>query len=183
MKFLLLFISLTQAARVSNQSSNKNERALQQSEDINNLILSAESKITIEEIKTKIIDMHANIKTCIENEFDQDTEEVLPFNQIVIRCAGFNYSILLRFYEEVVFILKEITKEKIKNEMNPNLCSDKTNECLRFFIVLSSFMDKQIDVENAFRINEKQIQREVSKDVYEALLKITLEKLYDYKTV
>lgn len=101
--------------------------------------------------------MHSNVKTCIENEFDRDESEVLPFSEIISRCVGPNYSILLRFYEEIVFILKEITKEKIKNQMAPDLCLDKTNECLRFFIILGTFMEKQIEVDNAFRINEKQI--------------------------
>ena len=99
--------------------------------------------------------MHKNIKLCIENEFDKEPAVVLPFNQIVKLCVGENYSILLRFYSEIIFILKEIIKEKVKNQMTPNFCTDRTSDCLNFFIILGMFMEKEIDVENAFRINEK----------------------------
>ena len=63
-------------------------------------ILREESEISIQEIKDKIIDMHKNIKLCIDTEFNKDPSQVLEFSQIVRLCVGENYSILLRFYEE-----------------------------------------------------------------------------------
>ena len=99
-------------------------RTLSSAAETDNVLLKEVSGITIVEVQERIIDMHKNIKICINDEFGKNPSDVLDFSQIVKLCVGENYSILLRFYEEIVFILKEITKEKIKEKMDVNFCDD-----------------------------------------------------------
>ena len=182
MKILFLLFAVHQSIKLTQEAQKDSQRTLFQSEDIYNELLSSESKINIEEIKTKVVDMHSNVKYCIETEFNRNLKEVLPLKQIFNTCVGQNYSILIRFYQEIIFILKEITKEKIKNQMQPEMCNNKSNDCLKFFVFLDVFMEKQIDVLGAFRINQKQIKRDVSKEIYEILIQLTEKNLGDYNT-
>ena len=61
--------------------------------------------------------MHRNIKLCIDTQFDVDPSKILKFDEIMEMCVGQNYSILFRFYTDINFVVKEITKEKIKNNL------------------------------------------------------------------
>ena len=119
--------------------------------------------------------MHKNIKLCIDTEFDKEPSQVLEFSQIVRLCVGENYSILLRFYEEQIFVLKEIVKERIKDSMTPNFCDQILFQCIHFYHLVDLFMSKEYDVMESIELNINEIQKKIDKDKLQQLIQWTRE--------
>ena len=89
--------------------------------------------MTIEDVETKIREMHTDIKECLEFEMTKPIEEMLPFIEISRICVGDDKSILTRFYNEIIFILKEIIKARIRNSLEQRNCDDIIYECIKYF--------------------------------------------------
>lgn len=88
MKLISILVSLVLLTQGFNFKVTKSPikrlgRTLTDSTETANQILADEAQISIDEIKDRIIDMHKNIKLCIDNEFDKDPSEVLEFSEIV----------------------------------------------------------------------------------------------------
>lgn len=67
------------------------------------------------------------MRMCVDLQFSKNPDEILSFNAILYRCVGTNFVIIDRFYSEIMEILTEIIKEKIKNLMIPNFCDKILN--------------------------------------------------------
>ena len=52
--------------------------------------------MSVEAIKNRLIMFHQNVRDCFSTEFAKDV--LLPYNEIMIKCAGDNFSILINFY-------------------------------------------------------------------------------------
>ena len=96
---------------------------------------------SIEKLNNEIEDLHNNIKTCFDTEFDHSPEEIMAFTDILTKCAGENYSIVIQTYSRILFQVKEITKERIKNSMREGFCDDILFMCIDFFKAIELFFD------------------------------------------
>lgn len=113
------------------------------------------------------------MKLCIDNEFDKDPSEILAFEDILKLCVGENYSIILRFYDDINFEVKEITKEKIKNALKDGYCDDILFQCISFFKTIDLFITKDYDLLKSMELNRKEIERKVEPEHLQYLLELT----------
>lgn len=81
-------------------------------------------KLHFEKLKEEVIDFHRNTINCITRETNQIPERVLSFNDLLVKCNGPNYLLLLRFYESIFQSAKEIVLEKIKLELPDGFCEN-----------------------------------------------------------
>ena len=101
---------------------------------------------SIEKLNNEIEDLHNNIKTCVDTEFDHSPEEIMAFTDILTKCAGENYSIVIQTYSRILFQVKEITKERIKNSMREGFCDDILFMCIDFFKAIELFIELDYDL-------------------------------------
>ena len=67
----------------------------------------------------------------------------------------------MRFYDDINFEIKEITKEKIKNSLKDNYCDDILFQCIAFFKTIDLFIVKDYDLLKSIELNRKEIERKV----------------------
>lgn len=161
----------------------KRERKLTSSDLLNNRLVEHQRALSVEKIRDEIIDMHKNVKLCIDEEFEKEPNEILPFDDILKMCVGENYAIILRFYKEVIFEIKEITKEKIKSKLKDGFCDNILFMCIEYFKALEIFMDKDFDIVHSLELSRKNLERRIDRDKLDYLEKLTEDEVHDYDTI
>ena len=139
--------------------------------------------ISIQHIRDQIIDMHKNVKLCIDTEFDKPPSDILLFEDIMLLCVGHNYAIVTRFYESIAADIRQITLESIKNSLSDGYCDAILFQCLTFFRMIEIFISKDYDVKKSFDLNEKEISRQIDALVLNNLLSVTESHLSDYNSI
>lgn len=92
-------------------------------------------------------------------------------------CVGTDYAILLRFYSDINFLLKEITKEKIKNNLQDNYCDDILTQCISFFKTIDLFIDKDFDLMKSIELNKVELERKINPEHLEYLTDLTKDEI------
>lgn len=183
----MLFLSSYTAVELKNESSPskviKKERKLSSSDLLNNRLVEHQRALSVEKIREEIVDMHKNVKLCIDEEFEKEPNEIMPFDDILKMCVGENYAIILRFYKEVIFEIKEITKEKIKSKLKDGFCDNILFMCIDFFKALEIFMDKDFDIVHSLELSRKNLERRIDRDKLDYLEKLTEDEVHDYDTI
>ncbi len=181
---LMLLLSSYIAVELKNESApskvTKKERKLTSSDLLNNRLVEHQRTLSVEKIREEIIDMHKNVKLCID---EKEPNEIMPFDDILKMCVGENYAIILRFYKEVIFEIKEITKEKIKSKLKDGFCDNILFMCIDFFKALEIFMDKDFDIVHSLELSRKNLERRIDRDKLDYLEKLTEDEVHDYDTV
>jgi hypothetical protein len=184
---LILLLSSYLAVELKNGSSpskiTKKERKLTSSDLLNNRLIEHQRALSVEKIREEIIDMHKNVKLCIDEEFEKEPNEILPFDDILKMCVGENYAIILRFYKEVIFEIKEITKEKIKSKLKDGFCDNILFMCIEYFKALEIFMDKDFEIIHSLELSRKNLERRIDRDKLDYLEKLTEDEVHDYDTI
>ncbi len=82
LNFLLIFFifSNIKPETLQTTANVQQERKLHDSELVGEELMETEKNISIDTIRNKIIDLHKNVKLCIDNEFEKDPAEILPFD-------------------------------------------------------------------------------------------------------
>ena len=138
---------------------------------------------SIEKLNNEIEDLHNNIKHCFDNEFDHSPEEIMAFTDILTKCAGENYSIVIQTYSRILFQVKEITKERIKNSMREGFCDDILFMCIDFFKAIELFIELDYDITKSLEFNKKELERKISPVKLDYLIQISDDKLEDYDNI
>ena len=138
---------------------------------------------SIEKLNNEIEDLHNNIKTCFDTEFDHSPEEIMAFTDILTKCAGENYSIVIQTYSRILFQVKEITKERIKNSMREGFCDDILFMCIDFFKAIELFIELDYDITKSVEFNKKELERKISPVKLDYLIQISMDKLEDYDNI
>ena len=138
---------------------------------------------SIEKLNNEIEDLHNNIKTCFDTEFDHSPEEIMAFTDILTKCAGENYSIVIQTYSRILFQVKEITKERIKNSMREGFCDDILFMCIDFFKAIELFIELDYDITKSLEFNQKELERKISPVKLDYLVQISEDKLEDYDNI
>lgn len=107
--------------------------------------------IGVDRIKDKIISFHSNARTCFEIEFSLDIQEILPYNDIMLKCIGENFLILMKFYDSILDEIRSITIEKIKVNLRSDFCHNNLIACLKYFEFIDFYMKKLFDIEKAIQ--------------------------------
>ena len=140
-------------------------------------------QISVGVIKDMIIDQHKNIKICIEREFKKEKEDIAQFKTILRNCVGDNYSIVLRFYDNINQYIRELTKDNIKSKIRTNYCVINLVPCLEFFKIIGMFIDMDYDLLKSVDINILELNRKIGERVVKNLMDITHDELGDYVNI
>ena len=140
-------------------------------------------QISIGVIKDMIIDQHKNIKICIEREFKKEKEDIAQFKTILRTCVGDNYSIVLRFYDNINQYIRELTKDNIKSKVRTNYCVVNLVPCLEFFKIIGMFIDMDFDLLKSVDININELNRKIGERIVKNLMEITHNELGDYVNI
>ena len=138
---------------------------------------------SIEKLNNEIEDLHNNIKRCFDEEFNHSPEEIMAFTDILTKCAGENYSIVIQTYSRILFQVKEITKERIKNSMREGFCDDILFMCIDFFKAIELFIELDYDITKSLEFNKKELERKISPIKLDYLIQISEDKLEDYDNI
>ena len=186
---LLIFISITSTllCAIIETTPDKNDtpeqRRLQNISFLDEAFDSANVQISIGVIKDMIIDQHKNIKLCIEREFSKSKEDISDFSTILRSCVGDNYSIVLRFYDNINQYIRELTKDNIKGKVKTNFCVINFIPCLEFFKIIGMFIDMDFDLLKSVDMNINELNRKIGERVVKNLMDITHEELDDYVAI
>jgi hypothetical protein len=141
------------------------------------------SKLSVEKIRNMIIDIHKNIKLCIEYEFAKQNEDLLDFKEILRGCVGDNYAIILKFYDDMNAYIRELTKDNIKAKLRDGFCNNHLIECLDFFKIVEILIDKDFDLLKSIEFNRIELSRKLGASVLNHLTDITESELEDYNII
>lgn len=138
---------------------------------------------SIEKLNNEIEDLHNNIKHCFDEEFEASPAEIMAFTDILTKCVGENYSIVIQTYQRILFQVKEITKERIKNSMREGFCDDCLFMCIEFFKAIELFIELDYDITKSLEFNQKELERKISPVKLDYLIQISDDKLEDYDQI
>ncbi len=141
------------------------------------------SKLSIDKIRNQIIDIHKNVKLCIEYEFAKPLEEWIEFKEILRGCVGDDYSIVLKFYDDMNAYIRELTKDNVKAKLRDSFCNTHLIECLDYFKVVEILIDKDFDLLKSIEFNRVELSRKLSASVLNHLSEITESELEDYNII
>lgn len=140
-------------------------------------------QVSIGVIKDMIIDEHKNIKLCVETEFAKDSTSIPDFASILRGCVGDNYSIVLRFYDNINQYIRELTKDNIKSRIRTDYCVVNFIPCLEFFKVVGMLIDMDFDLVKSVDMNMEELNRKIGAPVVKTLMNITNQELDDYVAI
>ena len=188
LKFIFLLISSTSIfcaviEATPDHQIEASERNLQVGSYSDDVFNPVNVQISIGVIKDMIIDQHKNIKICIEREFKKEKEEIAQFKTILRTCVGDNYSIVLRFYDNINQYIRELTKDNIKSKVRTNFCVFNLIPCLEFFKIIGMFIDMDFDLLKSVEINTVELNRKIGDRVVKNLMEITHNELGDYVNI
>lgn len=146
-------------------------------------ILNEKFNVSIESVKEQIIDLHKNVKLCIDMEFAKDPADIMPFDNIIEMCAGTNFSIVKRFYMEITFTIKEVMKEKIKAALANGYCNNIVFMCIAYFQAIELFIKMDYDVLKALELSTEDLERKIDQDKLEHLIQVTHDQIGDYEAL
>lgn len=183
--FMLMLIASIKSVTLTNKinTDKTTQRKLTETDLLQQRMLDNDTRISVDKIRVEITDLHKNVKLCIDQHFEKDPKDMLPYAKILLDCAGENYAVILRFYNSVNFEVKEITKEKIKNKLKDGFCNDVLFECITFFKTFELFVDKDFDLMKSFEFNKKELERKIQPSNLTYLLELTADELGDYDTI
>ena len=138
---------------------------------------------SIEKLNNEIEDLHNNIKHCFDGEFEASPADIMAFTDILTKCVGENYSIVIQTYQRILFQVKEITKERIKNSMREGFCDDILFMCIDFFKAIELFIELDYDITKSLEFNRKELERKISPVKLDYLVQISEDKLEDYDVI
>ena len=183
MKTLILItiiLNTTLQATLTKPQNPQTERRLTETDLLSMELIEKEKNFSVEKIRDEIIDLHRNVQNCISEEFEKTIDEILPYNDILRMCVGDNYSIVLNFYKEINYEIKEITKEKIKNKMDDNFCTNILFECVAFFKKVGLFIDLDYDLMSSMEDNKEELERKIEPENLRYLINLTENEIGDY---
>lgn len=173
-----LSISLTSALKEPNT-----ERQLSMSSMVDTKIVDESYNMSIEVVRNQIIDLHKNVKLCMDLEFSKEPNEIMDFDAIIEACAGDNFSVILRYYEEMSFAVKEVIKEKIKAGLGNGFCDNILFMCIQFFKMVNLFIDLDYDLMKSLELSNSDLKRRITKDKLETMIDVTKTQVSDYEAL
>ena len=180
----LLFIQGLRFSIISQGPSSSQEtpedRKLQSTAFFDDAFQPSNIQISIGIIKDMIIDEHKNIKLCIESEFQLDSRKVPDFSSILRGCVGDNYSIVLKFYDNINQYIRELTKDNIKSRIRTDYCVQNFIPCLEFFKIIGMLIDMDYDLMKSVDMNQNELNRKIGEPVMNELINLTHQELDDY---
>ena len=180
---LLLYQSVVAVTLDNGLKKVKQDRKLVGTALVESHILELQHGISVDRIREEISDIHKNIKLCIDEQFEKEPDEMIPFEDVMEMCTGHSMIILTKFYDDILKEIKEMTKEKIKSDMEPGYCDNILFECIEFFRILDLYIELDYDLVVAFEINRNNILRVISRERFEDLTGIMSGKVDDYNTI
>ena len=145
--------------------------------------LNDDSDTSIDRLNEEIENLHLNVKDCIDDEFMQSPENMMAYSDILNKCVGENYSIVLNSYQDILYEVKEITKERIKVSMQDGFCDDILFMCIDFFKAIELFIKLDYDITKSLQFNQTELERKINPNKLQYLIQISASKLDDYDLI
>lgn len=183
--FVAVLITQTAAAvdLIAQAQGNASPRKLVSSNLLNSEIIDDQYNMSIDVVREQIIDLHKNVKLCLDLEFAKAPSEILPFDDIVEMCAGANFSIVLRFYRDIGFVVKEVIKEKIKIALKNGFCDNIPFMCISFFKALELFIKMDYDLLQSLDLSVGELSRKIDEDKLNYMINVAKEQVSDYEAL
>lgn len=134
-------------------------------------------------LSRSVVLLHLNIKECIDGEFGNDPTKVLPFDKIILKCVGDNYSLVVEFYLDLIFKVRELLKEQVKNDLPEQFCDQITFQCLFFFKLLEMFIDKDFNVLKSFESSHGEIIEYIEEPKLTVMIESTKKFLNEFEEI
>ena len=168
---------------VKRTSHDERDRGLSTVRFLDDAVTANTSKLSIDKIRNQIIDIHKNVKLCVEYEFSKQNEDLLPFADILRGCVGNDYSIVLKFYDDINAYIREVTKDNIKSQLRDGYCNEYLIECLDYFKIVELLIDKDFDLLKSIEFNSTELARKLGNPVLNKLRDLTETQLSDYSII
>ena len=168
---------------IEESDASQPDRKLNGADIIGTQVIEGVKNISIAKIREEIIDLHKNIKVCIDEEFSKEKKDILPFKDIMRLCAGDNYSIVLRFYKNLNFQIKELVKGKIKKKLSRGYCNKNAMECMEYFRMLETFINKDFELLRSIELTRSELKQKIDEDKLNYLIRITEQEINDYNLI
>lgn len=140
-------------------------------------------KLTFESLRREASLLHVSVKRCIDGEFALDPLEILPFEDIMLKCVGENYNIIINFYTDIQAKVRELLKERTKNTLRSGFCDTITLQCVYFFKIVEEFISMDYDVLTAFSLSDLEIKEHISPSTLLSLKSAMSTHLEEYVEV
>ena len=108
---------------------------------------------------------------------------MLEFKEILRGCVGDDYSIVLKFYDDMNSYIREVTKDNVKSKLRDGYCNEHLIECLDYFKVVELLIDKDFDLLKSIEFNRIELSRKLGAPVLNHLTDITEDELGDYNII
>ena len=138
---------------------------------------------SIDRLNERIEELHVEVKLCLDNQFSLPPQDMMAYTDILYKCVGENYSIVLNSYKNILYEVKEITKERIKNSMQEGFCDDILFMCIEFFKAVELFIKLDFDITKSLEFNRKELERKITPSKLQYLIQISSSKLDDYDQI
>lgn len=176
-----LFIYSTLSVNLITQAQSvKVDRSLASAELLEEKLLHAGHSMSIDIVREQITDLHKNVKLCMDLEFAKDPKDIMPFESIIEMCAGSNFSIVLRFYNDVTFTVKEVLKERIKVALKRGYCDDIVFMCITYFKMIDLFINLDYDILKSLEVSKNELSYDINRDRLEYMIQETRNQIGDY---
>lgn len=119
-------------------------------------------KLSFESLRRDTSLLHVSVKRCIDGEFASDPLEILPFEDIMLKCVGENYNIIINFYTDVQAKVRELLKERTKNALRSGFCDTITLQCVYFFKIVEEFISMDYDIMTCFDLSNEEIKDHIT---------------------
>ena len=180
---VLIFHKTIAVDLVSQSQEKQPDRNLASANLLDSKIQQEVFNISIESVREQIIDLHKNVKLCIDLEFAKDPSDIMPFDDIIEMCAGVNFSVVLRFYSEITFTVKEVIKEKIKAALKNGYCDNIVFMCIAYFKAIEVFIKMDYDLLKSIELSMADLERRINKDKLEYMVSVTHDQVGDYEAL
>ena len=102
---------------------------------------------------------------------------------MIENCLGSEFSILLRFYQEMNEYIKEITKNSLKCALSNGLCKGRVDECLEYLQVINDLIEMDYDMGESVQYTRPSMKRRFGGVIFDRLINITEKYLDQYNLI
>lgn len=151
---------------------------------VEDVFLELTRTVTMPFLQTKITDMHNSMKSCVGDFMTQDTKDNrIEFESMVEACVGHDYSIMLRFYQEMNQYAKEMVKNDMKCILSQGICKRRIGECLEFLQLVNDFIDMDYDMDVTLKSARKTLGRRFGRNWFDRVLNLTEPQVDQFNLV
>ena len=140
-------------------------------------------KLSHKYLSQNITDFHLHIKGCIEVHFTANPKDQISLDLIIDDCVGDKGEKLLRYYNDIKFLMKKFLMKEIQDKLFTGSCDDNILYCIDFYKEIQLFMELDYEIKNSMNENYEVMELLVGKEKVDFFFFISSEVISDYKVL